>query len=46
MTDLTRKQFDRFLKERTPCVDEAEQATVDHCLRDRIVSEDLQEAAS
>lgn len=36
MADLTRKQFERFMRERTPCVDETEQATADHCLRERI----------
>lgn len=46
MNDLTRQQFDRLLRERTPCVDEAEQATADHCLRDRIVCEYLRAAAS
>jgi len=46
MNDLTRQQFDRLLRERTPCVDEAEQATADAGLRERIVSKDIQEAAS
>jgi hypothetical protein len=46
MNDLTRQQFARLLRERTPCVDAAEQATSDHCIRERILREDLREAAS
>jgi hypothetical protein len=32
----TRRQFERFLDRRTPCVDDAEQAMSDHCLRQQI----------